>query len=70
MQAESSRIKRTSEVQFTTNPIVNHLKSKTTRKPLQEFSELRSKTIKDRLWSCSYFVAFIGYVTDEIVKRF
>ncbi|NJF24417.1 IS200/IS605 family transposase [Thermococcus sp. Bubb.Bath] len=50
--------------------IVNHLKGKTARKLLQEFPELRSKTTRGRLWSRSYFVASVGYITDEIVKHY
>jgi len=50
--------------------IINHLKGKTARKLLQEFPELRAKTTNGRLWSRSYFVASVGYVTDEIVKHY
>jgi len=50
--------------------IVNHLKGKTARKLLQEFPELRAKTMNERLWSRSYFVASVGYITDEIVKHY
>ena len=50
--------------------IINHLKGKTARKLLQEFPELRAKTINGRLWSRSYFVATVGYVTDEIIKHY
>ena len=50
--------------------IINHLKGKTARKLLQEFPELRAKTTNGRLWSRSYFVATVGYVTDEIVKHY
>ncbi len=50
--------------------IVNHLKGKTARKLLQEFPELRSKMAHGRLWSRSYFVTSVGYITDEIVKHY
>ncbi|NJE09996.1 IS200/IS605 family transposase [Thermococcus sp. MAR1] len=50
--------------------IINHLKGKTARKLLQEFPELRTKTTNGRLWSRSYFVTTVGYVTDEIVKHY
>ncbi|AHF79424.1 IS200/IS605 family transposase [Thermococcus paralvinellae] len=50
--------------------IVNHLKGKSARKLLMEFPELRAKTTRGRLWSRSYFVASVGYITDEIVKHY
>jgi|Wag4MinimDraft_10_1082650.scaffolds.fasta_scaffold01927_1 putative transposase len=50
--------------------IVGFLKGKTARKLLQEFPELRTKTTHGRLWSRSYFVASVGYITDEIVKHY
>lgn len=50
--------------------IVGYLKGKSARKLLMEFPELRAKTTRGRLWSRSYFVASVGYITDEIVKHY
>ncbi len=50
--------------------IVGYLKGKSARKLLQEFPELRGKTTHGRLWSRSYFVASVGYITNEIVKHY
>jgi putative transposase len=40
--------------------IVNYLKSKSARRILQRFPELKSKTARGKLWSRSYFVAAVG----------
>jgi len=36
---------------------------------LQSFPELKTKATYGRLWSRSYFVATVGNVTADIVKR-
>jgi len=48
--------------------IANYLKGKSARKVLQKFPELKSKSKK--LWTRSYFVATVGNVTSEMVKRY
>jgi len=50
--------------------VVNYLKGKSARKILQRFPELKSRGIRGRLWSRSYFVATVGNVTADIVKRY
>jgi putative transposase len=50
--------------------IVNYLKGKSARRILQRFPELKSKATRGRLWSRSYFVATVGNVTADIVKRY
>ena len=50
--------------------VANYLKGKSARKILQRFPELRAKTSRGRLWSRSYFVATVGNVTTEVVKRY
>ena len=50
--------------------IANYLKGKSARKILQRFPELRTKASRGKLWSRSYFVATVGNVTAEVVKRY
>jgi putative transposase len=50
--------------------IVNYLKGKSARRILQRFPELKSKANRGKLWSRSYFVATVGNVTADIVKRY
>jgi putative transposase len=49
--------------------IVNYLKGKSARRILQRFPELKAKATRGKLWSRSYFVATVGNVTADIVKR-
>ena len=50
--------------------IVNYLKGKSARRILQRFPELKTKTVRGKLWSRSYLVATVGNVTADIVKRY
>jgi putative transposase len=50
--------------------VVNYLKGKGARRILQRFPELKSKATRGKLWSRSYFVATVGNVTADIVKRY
>jgi len=50
--------------------IVNYLKGKSARKILQRFPELKTRAVRGKLWSRSYFVATVGNVTADIVKRY
>ena len=50
--------------------VVNYLKGKSARRILQRFPELRSRATRGKLWSRSYFVATVGNVTADIVKRY
>jgi len=50
--------------------IVNYLKGKSARRILQRFPELKAKARYGKLWSRSYFVATVGQVTADIVKRY
>jgi putative transposase len=49
---------------------VNSLKSTTARRLRQEFPRLKSDVRRDAFWSRSYFVASIGQVRLEDVKRY
>jgi len=50
--------------------IVNYLKGKSARRILQRFPELKTRAIHGKLWSRSYFVATVGNVTADIVKKY
>jgi putative transposase len=50
--------------------IVNYLKGKSARRILQRFPELKTRATGGKLWSRSYFVATVGNVTADIVKRY
>jgi len=50
--------------------VANYLKGKSARRILQRFPELKSKASRGKLWSRSYFVATVGNVTADIVKRY
>ena len=49
---------------------VNSLKSVTSRRLRQEFPALKSQVRRDAFWSRSYFLASIGQVRLEDVKRY
>jgi len=50
--------------------IVNYLKGKSARRILQRFPKLKAGAVRGKLWSRSYFVATVGNVTVDIVKRY
>jgi putative transposase len=50
--------------------IVNYLKGKSARRILQRFPELKTRAVRGKLWSRSYFVATVGSVTADIVRRY
>ena len=50
--------------------IVNYLKGKSARRILQRFSELKAGAVRGKLWSRNYFVATVGNVTVDIIKRY
>ncbi|NON61755.1 IS200/IS605 family transposase [Acidianus sp. RZ1] len=50
--------------------IARYLKGKSSRKILQKFPGIKAKTKSGKLWSRSYFVATVGNVTAEVVKKY
>ena len=50
--------------------IVNYLKGKSARRVLQKFPELKTRATRGKLWSRRYFVATVGNVSADIVKRY
>ena len=50
--------------------IANYLKGKSARRVLDRFPELKTKATHGKLWSRSYFVATVGNVTADIVKKY
>jgi len=50
--------------------VANYLKGKSARLILKRFPQLRARVKYGKLWSRSYFVATVGNVTADIVKRY
>jgi putative transposase len=50
--------------------IANYLKGKSARKILQRFPELKIRAFRGKMWSRSYFMATVGNVIADIVKRY
>jgi len=50
--------------------VMKYLKGKSARKILQKFPQLKAKAKRGKLWTRSYFVATVGNVTAEIVKKY
>jgi putative transposase len=50
--------------------LVQYLKGKTSRRMLQDYTELRKAFWGQHLWARGYFAASVGSVTDEIVKEY
>ncbi|MEM3379984.1 MAG: IS200/IS605 family transposase [Fervidicoccaceae archaeon] len=50
--------------------VVNYLKGKSARRILQRFPVLKTGATRGRLWSRSYFVATVGNVSADVVKRY
>ena len=47
-------------------PYVRYMKGKSSRKLMQKFPEIRTKTKSGKLWSRSYFAATVGNLTEEL----
>jgi len=50
--------------------LVQRLKGRSSRKMLDEYSELRRQFWGQHLWARRYFVASFGNVTDEIIAKY
>ena len=50
--------------------IVNALKGVSSRLLRRDFEELRNRSLKEHLWSPSYFAASCGGVTIETLKKY
>ncbi|MEM4914117.1 MAG: IS200/IS605 family transposase [Desulfurococcaceae archaeon] len=50
--------------------VVNYLKGKSARRILQRFPELKTGATRGKLWSRSYFVATVGSVSADVVKKY
>ena len=50
--------------------LVQYLKGKTSRRLLQDYSEMRKLFWGQHLWARGYFAASVGTVTDEVVKEY
>lgn len=50
--------------------LVQYLKGKSSRRMLQEYTEIRKEFWGQHLWARGYFAASVGTVTDEVVKEY
>ena len=50
--------------------LLQYLKGKTSRRMLQEYTELRKSFWGQHLWARGYFAATVGTITDEAVKEY
>ncbi len=50
--------------------LVQYLKGKTSRKMLQEYSEIRRKFWGNHIWARGYFVVSTGNVTDKLISDY
>jgi putative transposase len=50
--------------------LVQYVKGKTSRRLLQDYTELRKMFWGQHLWARGYFAASVGTVTDEVVKEY
>jgi len=50
--------------------LVQYLKGKSSRKMLQEYTELRKKFWGQHIWARGYFTVSTGTVTDEVIKAY
>ena len=50
--------------------LLQHLKGRSSRRLLQEYSELERQFWGKHLWARGYFAASSGNVTDEIIKQY
>ena len=50
--------------------LVQYLKGRSSRKLQMEFEELRRRYWGQHLWARGYFIATVGTVTDEIIKKY
>jgi len=50
--------------------LVQRLKGRSSRKMLDEYSELRRQFWGQHLWARRYFVASFGNVTDEVIAQY
>ena len=50
--------------------LVQYLKGKSSRRMLQEYTEIRKEFWGQHLWARGYFAASVGTVTDEVVREY
>ena len=50
--------------------LVQYLKEKSSRKMLQEFTELKKKFWGQHIWARGYFAVSTGNVTDKVIEQY
>src|SRR6266567_774536 len=56
--------------QVSVSQLMQHIKGRSSRKLLDEFSELNRQFWGKHIWARGYFAASSGNVTDEIIKQY
>jgi putative transposase len=56
--------------QVSVSDLMQRLKGRSSRRMLQEFSELNRQFWGRHLWARGYFAASSGNVTDEVIKQY
>jgi len=59
-----------SKPQVQVSKFVNSLKSVSSRLLQKEFSDLKENLYNDKLWSPSYFIASVGEVDMDVLKKY
>ena len=49
---------------------VQYIKGKSSRKLQMEFSDLKRRYWGQHLWSRGYFVASVGEISDELIRKY
>jgi putative transposase len=56
--------------QLSVSELMEHIKGRSSRKLLDEFSDLNRQFWGKHIWARGYFAASLGNVTDEIIKQY
>lgn len=56
--------------QISVSKMVQYIKGKTSRKLLQEYSELNKKFWGQHIWTRGYFAVSSGTITDEVIMEY
>ena len=56
--------------QMSVSDLMQRIKGRSSRKMLQEFSELNRQLWGRHIWARGYFAASSGNVTDEVIKQY
>ncbi|MEO1218873.1 MAG: IS200/IS605 family transposase [Bacteroidota bacterium] len=55
---------------FSVSKVVQYIKGKSSRKLLQEFSQLRKRYWGQHMWSRGYFAVTVGNVNSDSIQKY